>query len=157
MPLPRGLFKGEVLEARWSDVDFDRGILRLPNTKAGDPRNAVISTEALALLREIPKTVHGREWVLPSDVKLGAPLHSEPRQAWKRVRTAAGCTDLRIYDLRHTTATWLGDEGRDLLDISRALGQSRIATTAGYVHPGDCRARAGLERLSERLNLKTKP
>jgi len=92
-----GVRKTELLAARWSDVDRDRGELRLGDTKAGRTHYIPLSAAALALLDQIPRQP-GNPYILPgkgpraatSEEKAKAPAHlvniSKP---WNRVKTAA--------------------------------------------------------------------
>lgn len=92
-----GVRKTELLAARWSDVDRDRGELRLGDTKANRTHYVPLSAAALALLDQIPRQP-GNPYILPgkgpraatSEEKAKAPAHlvniSKP---WNRVKTAA--------------------------------------------------------------------
>lgn len=144
-----GLRKREVLGARWEDIDFGRGTLRLPDTKAGRPRHAPLSSAALGLIRSVPREA-GNDYVFSSPSKRNAPL-GDLKKPWERVREKAGCPGLRIHDLRHTVATWLAEDNHAAQTIQAALGHQNIAQTMGYVHAGDQGARQALEELGEKI------
>ena len=74
-----GLRKRELLSARWSNVDLERGEIRLPNTKSGEPQTRTLTTDAVEVLKGMP---HMKEsvWVF-----LSHPLSSRqatPSQIW---------------------------------------------------------------------------
>jgi len=147
--LMTGLRKGEVLKARWDDVDLGRGTLHLPETKAGKPRHVQLSSEAVELIRELPRMV-GNPHLFPSPSKAGAPLY-DIKKPWARVRKVAKCEDLRIHDIRHSVATWLADGGFPAQTIQAALGHKNIEQTMGYVHASDQAPREAVETIGERI------
>jgi len=127
-----GLRKRELLNARWQDIDFGRGTLRLVDTKAGRPRHVPLSRAALEILGELPQMV-GSPYVFASPSKEDAP-RVDLFKPWRRIRRRAGCRDLRIHDLRHSVATWLADEGHAAQFIQQALGHQSLQTTMKYIH-----------------------
>jgi integrase len=50
-----GARKTELLHAKWPRVDWDNGILRLPDTKSGKPQNLTLTGPAQAVLQSIPR------------------------------------------------------------------------------------------------------
>jgi integrase len=56
---------------------------------------------------------------------------------WARVRVAAGCPDVRLYDLRHTFASIAVQGGASLPMIGGLLGHVRPETTQRYAHLAD--------------------
>lgn len=125
-----GARKSELLRAKWSDVDWTRSELRIPETKAGRVHYIPLSAPALALLREIPR-VEGNPFILVGRGHRGAseaekkanPHHlvniSKP---WERVREAA------------TLAHWraLGDSRIDAL-LARLEAETKRSPTVAEV------------------------
>jgi integrase len=143
-----GARKTELLQARWEDVDWRRGELRLPETKAGRVHYLPLSGPALALLREIPRH-DGNPFVLPGAVP-GAHLVNISK-AWLRVRAAAGVVDVRLHDLRRTVGSWLAQAGNSLHLIGRVLNHTNPSTTAVYARFGQDQVREALEQHAQRL------
>ncbi len=144
-----GLRKRELLHARWKDIDFGRGTLRLVDTKAGRPRHVPLSRAALEILEEVPRMV-GNPYVFASPTK--AKAHRlDLFKPWRKIRKRAGCEDLRIHDLRHSVATWLADEGHAAQFIQQALGHQSLQTTMKYIHAASAGPREALEGLGSRL------
>ena len=53
---------------------------------------------------------------------------------WKRVREEAELVDFRFHDLRHTTASYLAQNGATLIEIAEILGHKDISVTKRYAH-----------------------
>lgn len=128
-----GARSGEVLNARWQDVDLDRGMLTVPRSKAGRTHHIPLSGPARQVLAAQRARSNGGEHVFPGKGE-GKPL-STLRGAWARVRNAAGLpTDLRMHDLRHTFASALVNNGVPLHEVGVILGHSQLSTTRRYAH-----------------------
>jgi len=144
-----GLRKREVLWAKWEDLDKARGTLRLPDTKAGQPRHVALSEAAQEIFRNIPRQV-GNPYIFPSPVKPREPRF-DVRKRWLRVRREAGCEGLTIHDLRHSVATWVSETGHAVQVIQAALGHQNISTTMRYLHGSGDGPRAALDAVGEKL------
>ena len=53
-----------------------------------------------------------------------------------------------VHDLRHTLATWMVNQGTDLLVVQRTLGHKDISTTQRYAHLAMDRVREGVEHVA---------
>ena len=128
--LTTGCRVGEVLSLKWEYVDFERGLLLLPDSKTGR-KSITLNAPALAVLESVPK-VAGNPFVFVGRVP-GEPL-TEIKRPWRLVRTAAGLADVRLHDLRHTFASYGAGANLGLPIIGKLLGHSQPATTARYAH-----------------------
>jgi integrase len=144
-----GVRKTELLKARWADVDFVRGELRLPETKAGRIHYVPISTPALTILQMLPRQ-EGNPYVLPSAKTTGQHLVNIEKP-WRRVRKAAGVEDVRLHDLRRTVGSWLATAGNSLPLIGRVLNHTNASTTQIYARLADDPARKALEDHAQRI------
>ena len=60
------------------------------------------------------------------------------RRRFKRLLKAAGLSDARFHDLRHSAASLMLAQGVPLKTIQEILGHSSIAVTSGfYAHLGE--------------------
>ena len=143
-----GMRKSELLQAKWSDIAWDRKELRLPETKAGRVHYVPLSAPALVLLKQIPK-VAGNEYILPGARGNGHLVNINKR--WRALRTEAGVADVRLHDLRRTVGSWLAQAGNSLHLIGRVLNHSNQATTAVYARFGQDHVREALEAHGQRL------
>jgi integrase len=147
--LASGLRKREILHAKHSNVDLERGTLRLADTKAGQPRHVPLSEHAVGLFRGLPRRLRN-DYVFPSPVRAGAP-RGDLFKPWDRIRKAAGCPGLRIHDLRHTVATLLAERGNAAHVVQGVLGHQSLATTMRYIHAVDRGQRRALDELGDVL------
>lgn len=143
-----GLRKTELLSAKRDDVDWDRGMLRLPDPKAGEEQQATLSGPALAILQSLPK-VAGNPYLLPGARK-NRPLVNI-NKPWSRVRRAAGIEDVRLHDLRRTVGSWMSQAGVDLNRVRDALRHSNLSTTLTYARLGADPVREAMEEHGRRI------
>jgi integrase len=118
----------EILHLKWEHVDFDRGLLLLPDSKTGK-KTIVLNAPALAVLNGLDRI---GEHVI-AGAKLDKP-RSDLKRPWKLVRRVAGLEGLRIHDLRHTYASFGAGGGLGLPIIGKLLGHTQAATTNRYAH-----------------------
>lgn len=138
-----GARKSEILGLEWRMVEFERALLRLPDSKTGE-KVIYLSAPALQLLAGLPR-VAGNVYVLPGE-KSGRPLVNIEK-TWRRVRHEAGLDDVRIHDLRHSFAAIGAGAGLGLPVIGALLGHAEAATTARYAHLAADPVRAANEAI----------
>jgi len=139
-----GCRKSEALSLRWEAVDFQRGYLRLGDTKTGKSIRPLSKTAAL-LLESLPR-LEKNPHVFPGR-KDGDHL-KEIDRLWHAVRYAAKLDTVRLHDLRHSFASVSAIEGESLLVIRSLLGHKNVATTERYAHLGDDPVKAAADRAS---------
>lgn len=120
----------EILDARWSQVDFERGILFLAESKTGK-KPIYLSAAAQAVLTGLPR-VEGNPHII-AGIKDGAP-RADLKKPWEAVRRAAGLEGLRLHDLRHSFASVGAGASLGLPIIGKLLGHTQPATTHRYAH-----------------------
>jgi integrase len=91
----------EILSARWTWLDLDRGTLSLPDSKTG--RKVIhLNAPALEVLANLPR-LGGNPCIIAGQ-RPGAHLVNL-RSSWLRVRKAALLDEVRLHDLRHSFAS----------------------------------------------------
>ena len=121
---------GEVLSLRWENVNLERRLLLLDDSKTG-AKPVFLSTVAAEFIGTLPREV-GTEYVFPGD-RPGKPIVSL-RKTWERVCKIAKIDALRLHDLRHSYASVGAADGLSLPVIGALLGHSHPSTTARYAH-----------------------
>src|SRR5579859_2324924 len=130
-----GCRRGEILNLKWAEVDLERRLLRLLDSKGG-AKTIAMNAAAEDLLRTRP-TLPGSPWVFPSPKDPKCPLVGLPK-IWERIRKRTGLEKMRdggafrIHDLRHNLASLAASEGLSLIAIGKLLGHRNQATTARY-------------------------
>ena len=114
-------------------------LLRVERGKGGQYRNAMLSADLLALLRQWwtlgheQGVMHRDGWLFPGQHTL-KPLST--RQIYRVVVEAALAADIakRVgpHTLRHSFATHLLEDGIDIRIIQVLLGPAKLDTTAFY-------------------------
>ncbi len=88
----------EILNLRWAEVDLERQVLRLPDSKTG-AKTIYLNDATINLLKTMPRLA-GNPYVIPG-AKKGARLVNL-QKPWRRLRARAELNDVRIHDLRHS-------------------------------------------------------
>ena len=125
-----GARRSNVQAMKWSEIDFQAGCWRIPDTKAGMPVVVPLSAAALDVLHARQEAGNGSEWVFPGRGKAGHLV--EPKAAWKRIIARAGLVDVRPHDCRRSLGSWMAMSGASLPTIGKSLGHKRSVTTEIY-------------------------
>lgn len=140
-----GARKGEIEKLRWSEVDFDRGWLRLGDSKTG-AKAIPVGDAVLDILRDRSQAGRRGHWVFPASEGEGYFVGT-PR-IWNIVRKRAGLSDLRLHDTRHGHASLAAGDGQSLYIIGAVLGHKDAKTTSRYAHLADSPLRRAADRTS---------
>lgn len=143
-----GVRRAELLEAKWTDIDWHRGVLGLPDTKSDEEQFASLSAPAMAILQAIPR-IEKNPYILPGR-KRGQHLVNLDKP-WGRIRKAADLQDVRLHDLRRTVGSWMSQGGVDLNTVKDALRHQSISTTLIYAQLGADPAREAIEEHGRRI------
>jgi integrase len=151
-----GVRQGELLRLKWANVDVERQQLRIvrgKNTKAdGESRSRSIYIpppvcETLRALRRAP--VVGQRVICDQQ---GQGVDKDwLAYHWKDTRQAAGLQDFKWHDLRHSCASFLAQNGANLLEIGSVLGHKSVSATLRYAHLVDAKPVTGHAGLEAKL------
>jgi integrase len=139
-----GLRPGEWIALEQRDIDREGRVVyvrrafrngRLKCTKTESSVRAVpLQATALAALDQLPAGI-GSALLFPSPRGGHLDLHNFRNRDWKPAQHAAGITPLRrVYDLRHTFATFALRAGISTFDLSRYMGASLAMIDRHYGH-----------------------
>lgn len=136
-----GLRASEVVYLRVSDIDSERQVIRIEQSKGRKDRNAMLSDDLLALLRAWWRL--GREkgvmlpggWLFPGQNPVNPMTARQLSRIFHGAKEAAGIDKkVSLHTLRHCFATHLLEQGVDIRVIQILLGHKKLETTARYSH-----------------------
>jgi integrase len=140
---------GEILSARWADVQLDQSILHLPDSKTG-MGNVALGDAAVSLLKGCDRD--GSEWLIPGG-RRGNHLSVVAFEDWwrQKVRDQAGIPDVRLHDLRHTVGSVGANTGEAMMHIRGVLRHINVSTTERYAHLSRGPVHEAADRISAHI------
>lgn len=130
-----GLRRSELLNLKIIDIDINRKLVIIRQSKGKKDRIAPLSDKISILLKEYIEVFNPKEWLFEGQDKKGQynenSLASVLKQAVKKSKLKKPIT---LHWLRHSYATHLLENGTDLRYIQEILGHSRSSTTEIYTH-----------------------
>jgi integrase len=147
LALSTGARKMELRRLRWPDVDVQRQVITLHETKNGERCVLPLTGHAWDLLQY--HALHRRtdtELLFPRQRELNKPM--DIREAWESTVKRAGITDFRFHDLRHSCASYLAMRGASLAEIAEVLGHKTLQMTKRYTHLSEAHTRGVVERMN---------
>jgi integrase len=141
--LNTGLRRGEIFNLKWADVDRERGLIIVQESKSGKKRFVPMNITVRLLLLGLG---HISDYVFPSP-KTGGKLN-QIKRSFRRALNLAGIENFRFHDLRHTFASRLASVGKaNPFDMMEVLGHADIRTTAIYTHANNEALRDSVGKL----------
>ena len=144
---------GEVLGAKWQDVDFERRTWTLPNTKNGKTHTIFLSDFAMRQLEDLQTLTGGLAWLFPNSALNGSlnakavtKQVADRQRDGEQLKNRTKLTEAlklsdghwRPHDLRRTGASWMAELGALPDVIERCLNHTeenkmkRIYQRAAY-------------------------
>ena len=135
----------EILNLRWSEIDIERGLIFLADSKTGR-KTIVLGSPAILILKLLRRDAiaASRKFnprasspvspcVFPSADDDDRP-RADLKRPWTLVTRAADLNGLRLHDLRHSFASVGAGANMGLPLIGKLLGHADVKTTARYAH-----------------------
>jgi len=144
-----GMRQAEILNLKWSNVDFERGRVILHETKNGESRQVTIAGQALQLLNDLDKIRRLDTQLLFPGKSPKKPINI--RAAWENAVKKTGITNLRFHDLRHSCASYLAMNGASLAEIAEVLGHKTLAMVKRYAHISDTHTAGVVSKMNEKI------
>ena len=115
----------------WENIDFETRVATVSRTKNGDPVHIPLNSDAMRALAIFLSRGDGTGRVVRNAA--GEPLNYPTHWFVPAVR-AAGISNYRWHDNRHTFASRLRQRGVPLGNIAELLGHKGLAMTRRYAH-----------------------
>jgi site-specific recombinase XerD len=130
-----GLRVSEVVALQLSDLDGERGVIRVRQGKGARDRMTLLSPRLLDALREYWRQERPDPWLFPSRDKRGHLCAGAAKHLYAQAKRRAKIQKPGgLHTLRHTFATHLLEAGVDLHTLQRLLGHKSLRSTAHYLH-----------------------
>ena len=141
-----GMRRSELLRLRWRDLDEERGVAVVHQSKNHTRRAVPRPPPALVALASFDSTDRDRLEFASAQGK--ATL---PKIAWLRGLEVAEIDDFTFHDCRHTTASYLAMSGVTLTEIANTLGHKTFRMVKRYAHLTEQHTVALSQRMEARL------
>jgi integrase len=134
-----GMRRGEMFKLEWSDLDFERGFIRLRDPKGGKDQSIPMNTQARKLFESMPRICQYVFAGRPDTNGNYAPRTRIADQV-NRIKSAAGLPeDFRaLHGLRHVYASMLASSGKvDMYTLQKLMTHKSADMTQRYAHLRD--------------------
>jgi integrase len=127
LALATGMRRGELLNARWGDINWLASTLHIPHTKTGEPRTIPLSEQAKRVLATL-----AIDW--SEDAKI-VPLSAEAAKlGWARLTRRAKINNLTFHDLRHEAVSRFFEQGLTVPEVALISGHRDPRMLFRYTH-----------------------
>ena len=118
--------RGEMLNVRWDDIDFDARTLFIPHTKNGHSRTIPLTKEAIRILEGL-RDKGGSKKVFPLSAIAA-------RMAWERLIERANIHNLHFHDFRHEGISRFFEKGLSVAEVALISGHRDFRMLFRYTH-----------------------
>lgn len=176
LALNSGCRRGELVGLKWSDINFNTGVITVQRsnykmtgqpikskeTKTGKRRYITLPPYCLALLKRyraeqakqrfaLGDRWQGNNWIfIQAD---GAPMYpTTPTLQFSDFLKKYNLKHRKFHALRHTSATLLLSSGTNIKNVASRLGHTQLKTTDRYVHALEDADRAAANAFETMFN-----
>lgn len=139
LALETGMRSSEITGLTRPQVDLNRRVIRLQQTKNGSSRTVPLTHEATRVLREALGNP-----IRPIDTDLvffGEPGRTDGKRhpyqfnpMWRKIKLASGLPDLHFHDLRHEAVSRLVEAGLSDQEVAAISGHKSMQMLKRYTH-----------------------
>jgi len=142
-----GCRRNEISALRWNEVDFEKGLLVLDDSKTGKSIRP-LGSAALAILGAIDHVAEA-EYVFPADS--GDGHFQGVKTPWAKAIKRANLAGVTPHTLRHTIGSTAISTGEALALTGAILGHSNPRSTAIYAHVQHEPSKKAANRVSKKI------
>ncbi len=139
-----GCRRNEIAGLKWSEVDLERGLLILDDSKTG--RSVRPLGAAATALLEALKPADAEGYVFPAE--RGDGFYQGTKTVWQAAIKKADLPGVTPHVLRHTLGSAAASAGEALLMVGSLLGHANARSTAIYAHISHDPARRAADRVT---------
>lgn len=140
--LQTGMRRGEILNLKWSNIDFEYDFIELLETKSGKSRKIPMSSKLMEVLNDVKNNT---EYVFINS-STGMP-YNDIKRSFTSLLNKAEIKEFRFHDFRHTAATRMLEKGADIRTVQEILGHSSVSVTERYIHTNAKNKKSAIELL----------
>ena len=143
-----GCRRDEIAALKWSEVDLERGLLVLEDTKTGKSIRP-LALAAAAILKGIGQSKDS-DYVFPSDRAENAHFQGT-KTIWPKIIKKADLPGVTPHTLRHTMGATATGIGEPLALTGAILGHANMRSTMIYAHIEHDPARKAANRVGRKI------
>ena len=134
-----GLRGQEVINLKISDVDFERKVIHIRQSKYKKDRIVPLAETMAVGLKKYLKAENPHIWLFNGKEPDGR--YSVKGLSWvmrENLKKTSIKKDVNLHSLRHSYATHLLEQGLNIVTLKELLGHADITTTMLYLHVAQC-------------------
>ncbi len=145
-----GLRISEAINLKIRDIDFDRQLVHIRESKHKKDRYVPVSAHTLRGLKKYLSSSNPHTWLFNGKVRGQQISREGVRHAFRSVMRKTGIQKQAcVHTLRHSYATHLLEMGLDILSVKNQLGHAKIDTTMMYLHIARSNPKAGFSPMEK--------
>jgi integrase len=142
-----GCRRDEIAGLRWSEIDFECGLLILTDSKTGKSVRP-LGAAAITLLQGIDRD-ETSDYVFPAEKSDGH--YQGTKRFWGKIIEKAGLPGVTPHTLRHTIGSTAVSMGEALALTGAILGHANPRSTAIYAHVQNDPSRRAANRVTKKI------
>jgi integrase len=149
LALSTGARMGEILTLKWEQVNINRGMITLHDTKNKESRSLPLAGHALKVVKELNKIRN-----IDTDLLFPGKNRKQPidiRNPWEKALKEAKIEDFRFHDLRHSAASYLAMNGATIAEIAEVLGHKTLQMVKRYAHLSESHTAKVVAKMNKQI------
>ena len=119
--------QGELLSLTWADIDLQKRIAHLKDTKNSEPRDVPLSTRAIEIIRARARPIDNSAPLFPLK-------QDDVIRTFRQACNDAKIENLKFHDLRHEATSRICDK-LPMHEAMRVTGHKTPSMLMRYYHP----------------------
>ena len=144
LALATGMRRGELASLTWDNIDFKKRTATLPETKIGEKRSVPLSSEAVQILKDIPRSLDGKVFgfidshsittAFIRSVTRARSAYEKECEEKKEKPDSSFLVDLTFHDLRHEATSRFFELGLRAEKVKEITGHKTYQMLDRYTH-----------------------